>query len=145
MPCVHSMYSIHPEGQVDQYPFFNRNPSVLIHTSISAKWSPVKGVGGIPTTDLETIVCRNRPDFAGGSFTEASAAIGTKRREILLKYGKLMYDTNEANSLEPAVAEAHTTGFRLRSGGLAAAHVDFFALSNDPSAFVKLTDGHPCK
>ena len=130
-PCSALSVLYTPEGQFDQYTFFDRNPSiVLVDTSVIAK-APHRflaaGMGDAIATNVEAILCKSSLNFGVGLPTEVSVAIGTKCEEILLKYGKLAYEANKAKAVTPAleaVVEANTllSGLGFESGGLAAAH-----------------------
>ena len=130
-PCSALSVLYTPEGQFDQYTFFDRNPSiVLVDTSVIAK-APHRflaaGMGDAIATNVEARLCKSSLNFGGGLPTEVSVAIGTKCEEILLKYGKLAYEANKAKAVTPAleaVVEANTllSGLGFESGGLAAAH-----------------------
>lgn len=130
-PCSALSVLYTPEGEFDQYTFFNKNPSVvLVDTSVIAKAPPrflAAGMGDAIATNVEARLCTHSLNFGGGLPTEVSVAIGEKCEEILLKYGRQAYEANKAKVVTPAleaVVEANTllSGLGFESGGLAAAH-----------------------
>jgi len=130
-PCSALSVIYTPEGEFEQYSFYDKNPTiVLVDTSVVVK-APARflaaGIGDALATNVEARQCRNSPNFGGLLPTDLSEAIGRKCEEILFKYGKQAYEANKAQAVTPAfeaVVEANTllSGLGFESGGLAAAH-----------------------